>query len=77
MFLPLFFGREKLTSLSFSQQEPIPAPIVSGMANAALALGTVAGYEKTGGYGSEAGQQPLRDLIVKRFFSEKTKIIAS
>ena len=47
------------------------------MANAALALGTVAGYEKTGGYGSEAGQQPLRDLIVKRFYSEKTKISAS
>jgi LL-diaminopimelate aminotransferase len=47
------------------------------MANAALALGTVAGYEKTGGYGSEAGQQPLRDLIVKRFYSEKTKINAS
>lgn len=76
-----FFGRARaLTAGGFfisAQQEPIPAPIVSGMANAALALGTVAGYEKTGGYGSEAGQQPLRDAIVKRFYSENTKINAS
>jgi len=68
----------KIISLGIGDTtEPIPAPIVSGMTNAALALGTVAGYEKTGGYGSEAGQQPLRDLIVKRFYSEKTKINAS
>ena len=49
----------------------------SGMANAALALGTVAGYEKTGGYGSEAGQQPLRDLIAEALTARRSKINAS
>ena len=70
---------EKLTSLSLflSLTGTNPSADRVGHGQRGFGVGTVAGYEKTGGYGSEAGQQPLRDLIVKRFYSEKAKINAS
>ena len=49
--------------------EPIPAPIVEGMKASAEGLGTLEGYSKYGGYGAEAGQGPLREKIVERFYA--------
>ncbi len=47
------------------------------MANAALALGTVAGYAKTRGYGADAGQQPQRYVHVKLLYHDKPKMTAN
>jgi len=59
----------KIISLGIGDTtEPIPKPITDGMVAAAAALGTKEGYSAKGGYGPEAGQQPLRKAIAEKLY---------
>eukprot|EP00227_Mantoniella_beaufortii_P022161 CAMPEP_0197578746 /NCGR_PEP_ID=MMETSP1326-20131121/2853_1 /TAXON_ID=1155430 /ORGANISM="Genus nov. species nov., Strain RCC2288" /LENGTH=471 /DNA_ID=CAMNT_0043141981 /DNA_START=66 /DNA_END=1481 /DNA_ORIENTATION=- len=59
----------KMISLGIGDTtEPIPAVIVSGMVDAAAALGTMEGYGKIGGYGAEQGVGALREKLAEKFY---------